>query len=321
MTDAALNKLKVALKQDGITLKFKSIKRNSAGEITAIKVEVNSKTSNASYNVKTHETIDPIIISIDNKGNNISIGNAKQDKTGENDIVIISKSPKSKKHKIIKSSTHFFTDDDDTVVIVDSDSMDSSLLRIKKGSGENTLFFKTKKDRTKLFYDDEDVFIIKKNKDHKKGLWTNEDEHVFKLKTCKTDSTKIVIKAVNGKDPIYIVNGKELTKAEFEELHPNHTESISVFKGNKAKSIFGEKGDDGVVVIEKKNDHNITIDLDHDEDNEPLFIIDGEETRKNIKDLDPDTIESINVLKGDAAIKKYGSKAEYGVIEITTKKK
>ena len=39
------------------------------------------------------------------------------------------------------------------------------------------------------------------------------------------------------------------------------------------------------------------------------------------KDLNPNEIESINVLKGEAAIKKYGDKGKDGVIEITTKKK
>lgn len=39
-----------------------------------------------------------------------------------------------------------------------------------------------------------------------------------------------------------------------------------------------------------------------------------------MKDIDPNTIKSINVLKGENATKKYGEKAKSGVIEITTKK-
>jgi outer membrane receptor for ferrienterochelin and colicin len=37
--------------------------------------------------------------------------------------------------------------------------------------------------------------------------------------------------------------------------------------------------------------------------------------------LSPDQIKSVEVLKGDAAIKAYGAEAKDGVIKITTKKK
>jgi uncharacterized protein YggU (UPF0235/DUF167 family) len=52
-----------------------------------------------------------------------------------------------------------------------------------------------------------------------------------------------------------------------------------------------------------------------------LYIIDGKEMEsKSMKDIDPTTIKSINVLKGENAIKKYGERAKNGVIEIATKK-
>ena len=52
-----------------------------------------------------------------------------------------------------------------------------------------------------------------------------------------------------------------------------------------------------------------------------LYIIDGKEKESgSMKDVDPTTIKSINVLKGENAVKKYGEKAKNGVIEITTKK-
>ena len=52
-----------------------------------------------------------------------------------------------------------------------------------------------------------------------------------------------------------------------------------------------------------------------------LYIIDGKEMPSgSMKDLDPNTIKMVNVLKGEAATKKYGEKAKNGVVEITTKK-
>ena len=52
-------------------------------------------------------------------------------------------------------------------------------------------------------------------------------------------------------------------------------------------------------------------------DKEPLYIIDGKEVDGFI-DMDPDFIASINVLKGESALEKYGSKGKNGVIEITS---
>ena len=51
----------------------------------------------------------------------------------------------------------------------------------------------------------------------------------------------------------------------------------------------------------------------------PLYIVDGKIV-DNIKDISPNDIESVSVLKGAMATKKYGEKAADGVIEIISKK-
>jgi hypothetical protein len=58
-------------------------------------------------------------------------------------------------------------------------------------------------------------------------------------------------------------------------------------------------------------------------DDQPLIIINGKEAGEdiNLDSLDPNTIESINVLKGPSAEKAYGEKGKNGVVEITLKKK
>jgi hypothetical protein len=69
---------------------------------------------------------------------------------------------------------------------------------------------------------------------------------------------------------------------------------------------------------------NIADTIPHSH-NEPLYVLDGKvQTGKTIRELvnlDPNQIETINVLKNEAAIAKYGEKAKEGVIEITTKSK
>lgn len=53
----------------------------------------------------------------------------------------------------------------------------------------------------------------------------------------------------------------------------------------------------------------------------PLWILDGEPIEGNtIKEISPNSIESINVLKNASATAIYGEKAKHGVILITTKK-
>jgi TonB-dependent starch-binding outer membrane protein SusC len=63
---------------------------------------------------------------------------------------------------------------------------------------------------------------------------------------------------------------------------------------------------------------------------QPLLVLDGvvlntpteEAFQKQIKAIDPNSIEKMDVLKGEAATKSlYGEKGANGVILITTKKK
>lgn len=59
-----------------------------------------------------------------------------------------------------------------------------------------------------------------------------------------------------------------------------------------------------------------------DGENDPLMIVDGKRVQKGaaLSDLDPASIETIEVLKGEAAERKYGPEGKNGVVEITTKK-
>ena len=64
----------------------------------------------------------------------------------------------------------------------------------------------------------------------------------------------------------------------------------------------------------------VPIVLDDDGKN-PLIIVDGEvKEGMNLSQISPETIESISVMKNEAAIAEYGDKAKDGVISIVTKK-
>jgi TonB family protein len=53
----------------------------------------------------------------------------------------------------------------------------------------------------------------------------------------------------------------------------------------------------------------------------PLIVLDGVITDADVNSIPPESISSINVLKGESAIALFGEKGKNGVIEITTKEK
>lgn len=54
---------------------------------------------------------------------------------------------------------------------------------------------------------------------------------------------------------------------------------------------------------------------------EPLYILNGEIFKGDFKTIDKNEVETLHIVKGEEAIKKYGDKGVNGVVEITTKKK
>ena len=56
----------------------------------------------------------------------------------------------------------------------------------------------------------------------------------------------------NKKEPLIILNGKEVTKAEIKKFKPEDIESVTVLK-ETAVEKYGEKGKNGVVIIKTKS--------------------------------------------------------------------
>ena len=124
-----------------------------------------------------------------------------------------------------------------------------------------------------------------------------------------------------------IIDGEEVetdaTKNIFviktDELHNDDTDA------SEHKNVRIRMRKDGAGPMHQrmmKGKSNITV-MGARLDDQPLIIIDGKEAGEaiNLDSLDPNTIESINVLKGPSAEKAYGEKGKNGVVEITLKKK
>ncbi|CDN31660.1 Regulatory sensor-transducer [Mucinivorans hirudinis] len=143
--------------------------------------------------------------------------------------------------------------------------------------------------------------------------------------------------------PLYIVDGKVFAH-DINIIEANTIESMTVLKDKSATDVYGEKAKNGVVVITtKKSAGDVTVvsygklrEANENKDIKivgrsgagvqfvgsdveiPLVIIDGKEF-EDIKAIDPNTIQSMTVLKDKSATDVYGEKAKNGVIIVKTK--
>lgn len=151
--------------------------------------------------------------------------------------------------------------------------------------------------------------VIAQNKD---------DNQVVKFVKKSDSTTTFKLKSDNAKHPLLIVDGKEFPHEKLESINPDHIEAINVLKDENVTKKYGDKGKNGVIIIKTKD-----IDLNKSTlklESIALYIIDGKESSdKDFKSINHDHIESINVLKGEAATTKYGDKGKNGVVVIATK--
>jgi len=108
---------------------------------------------------------------------------------------------------------------------------------------------------------------------------------------------------------------------------PSRTKSITVdtdsmvIKGNRnGKDVtFTVNGSNKSISL--KDQSNTVFKPSSGQKEKPLIVIDGVITSEiNLNDLNPNNIQSMNVLKGEKATAKYAEKGANGVVEITTKK-
>ncbi len=363
-TNADLENLRTKLKQEGYTAKFKDIKRNSNNEITAIKIEVSSKSSNANYNIDGDEPINFIKISIDN--NNISIGNSNnilKEKhmilaSDDEDEHKVAPSDPKKKAVIISSDNNNNNNNDDDGGGGDDDDDDddnnNDNTTVKEEviikSGDGIQYNKNPGSQLKPWKVtigssavSSDTINWKPAKKRVGLNWVSDEDKKVSVHTESKSKVKIVTSA--DKEPLFIVDGKEITKEEFQALDQNDIGTITLLTDTSATKAYGDRGKNGVFILTTKKDYKIEMNngsvvnkatsmkegnlTSYDgsailkvKDEGTLVFIDGKEkTLKEAERLSPENIETTNVLKGKEAIKKFGEKAKNGVIEITTKKK
>jgi len=142
-------------------------------------------------------------------------------------------------------------------------------------------------------------------------------EHVDKRK----GETVVIRKSEIGRSaadsmPLFILDGAEVSQEEIEALDPDMIQRIDVLKGVKAREAYPSRGDNGVVLVSLK----ATVSKEANPVVPPLTILNGERVDPGVvKNLAPDNIATVDVLKGEAALKAYPTEGENGVVIIRTK--
>lgn len=141
---------------------------------------------------------------------------------------------------------------------------------------------------------------------------------------------KIHVELKDAKPDIYI-DGKKYGYEIYDLLDQDKIATVNVLKGEWAKAEYNAPN--GVILIttkkaaqkaNKQKDSPIDVEEDSkvrirsEDGTEPIIIIDGKVAdRKTLSKLSPKDIESIDVLKGEKALKKHN--APNGVIIVNTK--
>ena len=147
----------------------------------------------------------------------------------------------------------------------------------------------------------------------------------FKSIELKKKDEQDILNADPKNTPLYVIDGKETDAAAMKNFDQKLITTVDVIKGQKAIDTYGDKAKNGVVKISTTKSGNggsvEKIIIKTTKPGNPLIYVDGKPvTRLEMDQLKPNDIESVNVLKGESAIKKYGSKGSEGVIEIKMKK-
>jgi TonB-dependent SusC/RagA subfamily outer membrane receptor len=152
--------------------------------------------------------------------------------------------------------------------------------------------------------------------------------------------------------PLVLIDGVESNDDDLSRLSENDVISFSIMKDASTTDTYGERGANGVIVITTKKGEkkaskpetnsigniNSVKHLDSPEirelsenkiqnlisraGNNSLYVINGKETdEKEMQKLNINDIDSLIILKDDAAIKVYGQKGKNGVVIVYHSKK
>ncbi|OUR96043.1 hypothetical protein A9Q86_16320 [Flavobacteriales bacterium 33_180_T64] len=253
------------------------------------------------------------------KGITFTYNNLKRNKKGE--ITSIKTSFKTKDH-----STNYNVNSDNAIKAIrfksDDHNFGVSTLDNKKG----TYSFKTQDGNTNIQTTGNNIYLIEEETEE------NKNNTKTTINAYENESSNVLI-IEEGDDPIFVVDGKIVKKSLFEDIDSDDIKSINILKGKVALESFGDKGKNGVVIMTKKGsnsfiyktnkdtDVNVDFEFIETDGKKPLMLLNGNEVSDfKLKSMDPNSIDTIEILKGENAIKIYGDHGKDGVVLINSKK-
>ncbi len=305
-TDEELDRESEALEEDGISLKFSKIKRNSKGEITRIKSTYKNKDGQSGeYVISGNNPIETFsfYINSDKNGNRTKMGYKSNNKN--NSVFIFSTNDEN--DTINKNSKRIVTSAlQGADIILEDLPLDSIFNTLDIQQIKNIKMIKNEDGKTA------NIIISEKN-------FKNWNEVPQMELPASTKNNTNFNDAKNP--PIYIIDGEISENSALNNLNIDTIESLSVLKDKSATAVYGDKGKNGVIIITTKKVKNKTNLLQKSSD-KALYIIDGEMIKGNPESigLKPNDIASVMVLKDKSATELYGDRGENGVIQIITKK-
>ncbi|WP_299115032.1 M56 family metallopeptidase [uncultured Winogradskyella sp.] len=340
-SDKELNKIKSELAKQDIIMTINEIERNSDGIITEIDLSFKFNEGMTNYKAEDSDGIKPFYFKTDNNGS-VSVGpitNKVIEIIEEPEVIEIIEVEGEPIIEIIEEVEEIEEIEDDTkqnrFIIHDAENeveIEADSIVIVEGQP---------KVRASYTYISNDTIVV--NRPVTATVKANGNVKVRSNSfTIKTDSVnyKNSFKIRNSKntDPIYILNGKRISKKEFQKINSNKIKTVDVLKDKSAIKLYGKAAKDGVVVINteekgpwkistKVNSINSYKEASSDEikqliasGKKPVIVIDNEVMGNiKIKDIDYDVAKSVSILKGEGAINLFGKKAKDGAIVIFTK--
>ncbi|MEM9823909.1 MAG: M56 family metallopeptidase, partial [Bacteroidota bacterium] len=163
----------------------------------------------------------------------------------------------------------------------------------------------------------------------KMGMDSNQEDPVY----LQEEGDLLNLAYLKGRHPIIYLDNKLYDQWEINAegklsigVSASEVHSVKVFKEDKALALFGPEAKDGVVYINTKANPHPDVLIEREKqlhldsaDKKPLLFVDNKISYESIDDLDIDQVKTVNVLKGEAALEKYGEKAKNGVVEVYTK--
>jgi beta-lactamase regulating signal transducer with metallopeptidase domain len=317
-TDEELKLLKSHLSTKGYSFKTSKLQRNKYKLITGITISINNKSTSADYSISSNTRIKPIKLELNNSENSISIGI-----TSDKIAVGFPSQVDADNYGVLKKMSDINLKKP-LYILNEKEITGKEFEELNPKSIKSVNVLKSESAIKEYGEKGKNGVIEITTKKNKKSRWTvkgKKNNVIYATKdTIYVNKKPDLLKKIKNKfkkQPLYILDGKEITKKEVDLLDEQTINTMSIAKGENAIKQFGKKGKNGVIEIKTrtlgaKNNPYVKIVK------AKLYIVDGKEVK--FENFNYENIKSMNVLKGKAAIKKYGDKGKNGVVEITTKK-